>query len=37
MIELQCAGFVTTTDACCGLGKYGGLFYSLNWQSQSQT
>ena len=28
MIELQCAGFVTTTDACCGLGKYGGLFYS---------
>jgi len=22
---LQCAGFVTTTDACCGLGKYGGL------------
>ena len=30
MIELQCAGFVTTTDACCGLGKYGGLFYSLN-------
>jgi hypothetical protein len=22
---LQCAGFVTTTDVCCGLGKYGGL------------
>jgi phospholipase/lecithinase/hemolysin len=20
------AGFLTTTDACCGLGKYGGLF-----------